>query len=92
MREVVFENLETFISGMREMGIGAISFSATLEMRPVQISDTALQVENVNRVELIAYRDSVIYKCLLRDIEHGPLYEKLVSEGFAVTRRSRNIT
>jgi hypothetical protein len=46
----------------------------------------------VDRVELIAYKNSVIYKCAQKDIDRDALYDRLTAEGFDVTRRNRNIT
>ena len=92
MREVVFANVDAFIAGMKDLGIGKIAFSETLENRPERNGESMIRVAMVNLVELIAYRDSVLYKCPLRDIDHDSLYGMLVSAGFEVTRRSRNIT
>ncbi len=91
-REIFYDTLENFIRGVRESDIGSIAFSETNEKRPVQVEPGLLQVVNVERVELIAYRDSVIHKCTQKNVDRDELYRRLTGEGFDVTRRSRNIT
>jgi hypothetical protein len=91
-REVIYDTLESFLDGLREHSIGRIAFSETSEKRAEQVQPGVLQVSHVDRVELIAYRDSVIYKCPLNNVDRDALYERLTSDGFDVTRRSRNIT
>lgn len=90
--EILYDNPDAFISGVRGCGITRIAFSETFEKRAEQVEPGKLQVVSVNRVELIAYRDSVIHKCVLLDQDRNALYDRLTGEGFEVTRRSRNIT
>jgi len=44
------------------------------------------------KVDLLTYKESVIYKYSERSDDLNPLYERLVSEGFDVTRINKNIT
>jgi hypothetical protein len=90
--EILYDNPDAFITALRGCGITRIAFSETFEKRAEQVEPGKLQVVSVNRVELIAYRDSTIHKCVLLDQDRDALYDRLTGEGFEVTRRSRNIT
>jgi hypothetical protein len=91
-REIKYDSLETFLSDLRDLSINRIAFCETCENRSEQIEPHVLKVVYLDRVELIAYRDSVIYKCEMRNFARESLYDKLVCLGFDVSRRSRNIT
>ncbi|MBN2077375.1 MAG: hypothetical protein JW838_00320 [Spirochaetes bacterium] len=91
-REISYDTLESFIAGLRDSRIEKIAFGETNEKRPEQVEPGLLRLVDVERVELVAYRDSVIHKCVLNDVDRDGLYRRLAGEGFEVTRRSRNIT
>ncbi len=91
-REIVYDTVESFLEGLKGQGIRKLSFSETSEKRAVQVEPGKLQVVHVDRVELIGYKESVIYKCVLRDVDREELFDRLTVAGFDVTRRSRNIT
>lgn len=91
-REIVYDTVESFVAALKEQSITRLSFSETCEKRAEQVGPGRLEVIHVDRVELIGYRDSIIYKCPLKDVDREALYERLVADGFDVTRRSRNIT
>ena len=91
-REVMYDTLEAFLNGLKDHAIQKISFSETSEKRAEQVQPGTLHVVHVDKVELIAYKDSVIYKCTQKNIDRDALYDRLTAEGFDVTRRSRNIT
>jgi hypothetical protein len=91
-REILYDSPDAFITGVRGSGITKIAFSETGEKRAEQVEPGKLQVIDVNRVELLAYRDSTIHKCVIKDTDRNALYERLAADGFEVTRRSRNIT
>ncbi len=91
-REISYDALESFIAGLRDSGIEKIAFGETSEKRPEQAEPGMLRLVDVERVELVAYRDSVIHKCVLNDVDRDGLFRRLTGEGFDVTRRSRNIT
>jgi hypothetical protein len=91
-REILYDSVDTFINGLRGCGITKIAFSETFEKRAEQVEPGRLEVVSVNRVELLAYRDSAIHKCVLKDQDRDALYDRLTGEGFEVTRRNRNIT
>jgi hypothetical protein len=91
-REIRYDSLEAFLSDLKELSVDRIAFCETSEKRAEQVEPQLLSVVHVDKVELVAYRDSVIYKCVMRDIDREALYERLVSLGFNLVRRSRNIT
>ncbi len=91
-REIVYDTLESFLETLRGHSIQKISFSETSEKRAEQVEPGKLQVVHIDRVDLIGYRDAVLYKCLLKNVDRDSLYDRLTAEGFEVTRRSRNIT
>jgi hypothetical protein len=91
-REIIYDTMESFLESLRNHSIRKISFSETNEKRAEQVEPGKLQVVHVDRVELIGYQDSVLYKCLLKNVDRDSLFEQLTAEGFDVTRRSRNIT
>ena len=91
-RDILYDSLDAFITGMRGCGITKIAFSETGEKRAEEVEPGKLQVVDVNRVELLAYRDSTIHKCVIKDADREALFDRLVAGGFDVTRRSRNIT
>jgi hypothetical protein len=91
-REIIYDTLESFLAGLKEQDIRKISFSEISEKRAQQVEPGKLQVVHVDRVELIGYKNSVIYKCALKDVDREDLYSRLTAGGLDVTRRSRNIT
>jgi len=91
-REIIYDTLESFLESLRNHSIRKISFSETSEKRAEQVEPGKLQVVHVERVDLIGYKDSVLYKCQLSNVDLDSLFDQLSAEGFDVTRRSRNIT
>lgn len=91
-REVVYDTLDSFLDALKGFAIRKISFSEVSEKRAEQVEPGKLQIRHVSRVELIGYKNSVIYKCILSNVDHEALYDRLTAGGFDVTRRSRNIT
>jgi len=91
-KEIIIDRLEDFIGILREQGIARIVLAETNERRPVQVENNVLSVVPVRRAEIIAYRESVIYKCSLEDADFEALASRLAGEGFDVNRTSRNIT
>ncbi|MCX7678182.1 MAG: hypothetical protein N2316_03095 [Spirochaetes bacterium] len=91
-REILFDRLDEFIREMKELGITKIAFSEIQEKRPRQINEEILRLEDMVKVFILAYKHSTIFKCILEGMDLNELYRKLESEGFEITRRSRNIT
>jgi hypothetical protein len=91
-REILYDSVDAFVGAVRGLGITRIAFSETGEKRAEEVEPGKLQVVSVNRVELLAYLDSTIHKCVLKDLDRDALYDRLTGVGFEVARRSRNIT
>jgi len=89
--EKIFETADEFTDFLKNAGIEKISFSEVCERRAVQTKDM-LEVVMVKKVDLLAYKNAVIYKCTLITDELDELYESLNTQGFEVNRKSRNIT
>lgn len=89
--EKIFDTPEEFTAFLKNEGIDKISFSEVCERRAVQTSDL-LEVIVVRKVDLLAYKNSIIYKCALSTDDLDGLYQSLVDKGFEVNRKSRNIS
>jgi hypothetical protein len=91
-REISFDKLEHFIAGMKERGIGKLAFAEVREKRAMQVEESLLQVVDVMKTDILAYRDSTIYKCRIEGTDPDALFDTLSKQGFEIVRRSRNIT
>lgn len=91
-QEQIFTSLEEFIATVKSLGITKIAFSEVNERRPEQTAADLLEVVVFRKVDVLSYRDSVIYKYTERADDLTPIYERLVSEGFEVKRINKNIT
>lgn len=90
--EAVFTSEELFVKKLKELGIGKVACAEIDEKRALQTGENVLEVLPVKRVDLLAYRGSTIYKCVLENADHRSLYDRLESLGFEIKVRSRNIT
>lgn len=86
-----FDTPEEFTAFLKSAGIEKISFSEVCERRAVN-NDDLLEVVVVKKVDLLAYKNSVIYKCALTTDGLDELYQSIIAQGFEVNRKSRNIT
>jgi hypothetical protein len=91
-REIRFDQRESFISELKELGITRIVFAEVNEKRAVEVEPSKLQVSDVVELEILAYRDSTIYKYSTKNEDADRMYEYFTAEGFEILRRSRNIT
>lgn len=91
-REMKFDRPEDLIAELEARGIVKVAFSVVKEKRPRQVDDAMLQLEDTVILDILAYRDSTIFKCVLERIDIDRMQELFTSRGFEVTRRSRNIT
>jgi hypothetical protein len=91
-REIKFDRVEDLIAELNARGITKVAFSVINEKRPRQVSDNLLQVESTVKLEILAYRDSTIFKCALEQVDIGQVEDTFAALGFEITRRSRNIT
>jgi len=90
-REILFDRVEAFIEELERLGISVVVFAETREKRVKQF-EKEVRVVDLALLELIAYRDSTIYKCVMEDVDFDEIFGLLEQRGFSVTRRSRNIT
>ena len=91
-KEQIFTSVDEFTQKLKELGINKIAFSEVNERRAEQTTNNQIEVLVFRKVDLLSYRDSVIYKYSERSEDLNPLYERLVSEGFEVKRINKNIT
>ena len=95
--ETIYTDLDECIRALKEMGITRIALAEIRERRPQFVEskepDTmgVLDVIVVKRAEVLAYRESHIYKCVVDNVEPEEVYNRLTAEGFEVKRRSRNM-
>ncbi|HPS56989.1 MAG TPA: hypothetical protein PK514_02695 [Spirochaetota bacterium] len=90
--EHIFASADDFIKKVKELGIVKIAFSEVNERRVEQTTDAQIDVVVLRKVDLLTYKDSIIYKYSEKSDDLNPLYERLVGEGFDVTRINKNIT
>lgn len=91
-QDQIFTSVDEFIKTIKELGITKIAFSEVNERRVEQTNDSQIDVVVFRKVDLLTYKDSVIYKYSERSDDLNPLYERLVGEGFEVKRINKNIT
>ena len=92
VNEIIFNELKNFIIELKNNKIEKVAFSEVNEKRTKQINPDELHVVHVRKVDVIAYKSSVVYKCSLDDIDLESTYNILENEGFEVTRINKNIT
>jgi hypothetical protein len=95
--EKLFSSLQAFMFELKKSNIDKIVFAETDEKRAVQKEEKLVEVVRYRELNLLAYRDAVIYKCVFneRDLLNrntDDIYQELCNNGFGVTRRNRNIT
>ena len=91
-QDQIFTSVDEFIKKIKELGITKIAFSEVNERRVEQTNDSQIDVVVFRKVDLLTYKDSVIYKYSERSDDLSPLYERLVGEGVEVKRINKNIT
>lgn len=89
--EELFNDINDFIGKMKELGIKKIAIAERKEKTVVQPNVDMLELARIARTELLGYKDSVIYKCVLDNQPYHDLYIKLRENGFETLRRTRNI-
>ena len=89
--EIIYETVEQYIDALNFEHISSIAFSQTDEKRIVEINKNEYKVCDKISVELIAYKNAVIHKCIVADVKLQKLFDFLIDKGFAVKRFNRNI-
>ena len=91
-QERIFTSLDEYITAVKSLGITKMAFSEVNERRPEQTTPETLEVVVFRKVDVLSYKDSIIYKYTEKADDLNPIYERLVSEGFEVKRINKNIT
>lgn len=91
-REICYDRLEHFLEDIKRLGITKLAFAETREKRPIQVGPGLLQVVDISRLEILAYSRPTIYKFKIADADFDHIHDRLIADGFEITRRSRNIT
>jgi hypothetical protein len=91
-REIEFDRLEHFVDELGKLGVRKIAFTEVQEKRALQVRPDTLQVTDVALLEILAYRESTIYKVRITDADFDSIHDMLLQKGFEIVRRSRNIT
>jgi len=90
--EKIFSTLEEFMNTLKKINISKVAFSEVKERRAEQTKVDLLEVVVVREVDILSYKDAVIYKYSDKGEHLESLYEKLIKEGFEVKKISKNIT
>ncbi len=90
--EIKFNTIDELIAELKKMNISKVAFSEVKERRAEQTKDDLLEVVVVRKVDILSYRDSVIYKFSYAGEEVDAYYSILVENGFEVKRINKNIT
>ncbi len=91
-REIVFDKMEEFISELISIGVKKIAFATTNEKRPVKTEPGQIGAIHVKKLELLAYKNSTIYKFLMDEPDFNEIQTSLENRGFLIKRANRNIT
>jgi hypothetical protein len=90
-KEIVFENIALFIETLKKEQLQRLIFAETNEKRSIQISRDEVQVLHVKKAEILAYKRSTIYKCIVHDESCDNAEKELLGAGFEINKRDRNI-
>lgn len=86
-----YTDAETFVREMKSLGIEKIALAKTSERRAEQTGPDTLEVVAVKKAVLLAYKNTVLYRCELKDPDLDSLTASLKKD-FDLTVRNRNIT
>lgn len=90
--EQIFNSLEELMSELKKLNIKKVAFSEVKERRAEQTREDLLEVVVVREVDVLSYKDAVIYKFSDKGEHLESLFETLVNNDFEVKRISKNIT
>ncbi len=90
--EEKFNTLDEFMAAIKKLNLNKVAFSEVKERRAEQTREDLLEVVVVREVDILTYKDSVIYKFSDKGDHIETLFETLVENGFDVKRISKNIT
>jgi len=90
--EEKFSTLEEFMDRLKKLDLNKVAFSEVKERRVEQTQVDLIEVVVVREVDILSYKDSVIYKFSDKGEHLETLYDTLISNGFDVKRINKNIT
>jgi hypothetical protein len=92
-REIIFDKMEEFISELNSRGVKKIAFTTVSEKRAKRTAPGQIGVIHVKKLELLAYKDSIIFKHLMTDEpDFKEIHDFLENLGFEIKKINRNIT
>ncbi len=91
-REISFDRIDILIEELKKQNITKLAFAEIHEKRALEVEPDVLQVGDLIQLEILAYRDSTIFKCKIMNADFESIHDMLASQGFEIVRRSRNIT
>ncbi|HNX25360.1 MAG TPA: hypothetical protein PKG60_15040 [Spirochaetota bacterium] len=90
--EEKFNTLDEFMNALKKLNITKVAFSEVKERRVEQTKADLIEVVVVREVDILSYKNSVIFKYSDKGEHLETLFETLVDNGFDVKRISKNIT
>ena len=90
--EKVFDSLDEFTESISKEGIKKIVFAETNEKRAIESAPGELSVDSFRLLELLAYKKPLLYKVVIHYPDFDRIYANLDSQGFEITKKTRNIT
>ncbi len=91
-KEEIFSTLEEFMDALNKLKINKVAFSEVKERRAEQTKVDLLEVVVVRKVDVLSYKDAVVYKFHDQGENIESHYNALIERGFDVKRISKNIT
>lgn len=91
-QEEKFATIDEFMEALKKLNINRVAFSEVKERRAEQTREDLLEVIVVKEVDILSYKDSIIYKFSDKGEHLETLYETLIDHGFEVKRINKNIT
>ena len=91
-KDEIFSTLDQFMSALKKLNLNKVAFSEVKERRVEQTQVDLIEVVVVREVDVLSYKDSVIYKFSDKGEHLETIYDALVNNGFEVKRISKNIT
>ncbi len=85
-------NIDDYIHEVKKVNIDHVIVATTDEKRSCQIDTDNVQVIDVYKLELLAYKNSIIYKCMISDMSEDEVNSTLHAAGLSTDKRDRNIT
>jgi hypothetical protein len=87
-----FYNIDEFIRVLLEQGVSKAAFTQIDERRAIEKGRGEIQVVPYRKLEILAYKDSIIYSYVEEgDVDFERAFRKIEERGIEPVKRSRNI-